>query len=384
MIQKKDLNNSFLFSKVLSIYLVINTINLAISLLFSNVVILSIKTIVLGLSFLLFYMHTYKNKKDVWVELCFFEFVFFVICLISILFNTNIVDKIIDRCIWTFVFCIPVFVSARTVNNTDDILDNIIPASLVTLFFSTVVYAYLYKNMDFQYVMSFGYNLLLPSIVFFENRRKKWLYPFLFIFSTLLIVAVGSRGPLLGLGVYLLISVLLSKQTKINVKIFWSIIITLVAIFYDVVLNYLSKFIKTIGINSRTLSLLVNGDFINDSGRLNIWKFALEKIGEKPLIGWGICGELQFMSVYPHMLFIELMIDFGLVIGVFLTIYVMYKMLHSLWVTKCSNFMVLSLICTGVIPLLLSGSYLQGVLFWAFMGVSSSYTLTKRRLRFYV
>jgi O-antigen ligase len=82
-------------------------------------------------------------------------------------------------------------------------------------------------------------------------------------------------------------------------------------------------------------------------------------IKEKPFVGWGVGGEASLLGTYPHNIFLELCLNFGLILGGVLCIILVVSILATFFASDGVNKDIfLIYLCTGFVPLLISATYL--------------------------
>lgn len=225
-----------------------------------------------------------------------------------------------------------------------------------------------------RYSMSLSYYMLLPTIiylkVFFENFSLKYFISF--TISLLVILALGARGPIMCIGIFV-IMYLLNNRTKLTYKIiivYSSILASLMLIFVNInkLLLFMYNFMESFGISSRTLRLFMKGD-ISSSGRDYLYKEIIYQIKENPIMGIGVTGDRLYIGTYTHNVFIEILSGFGVVFGSLIIILLILVSFKSIKQSdrNDSNFMVIWF-SIGLAPLIVSGSYLIDFNFWIFFG----------------
>ncbi len=218
---------------------------------------------------------------------------------------------------------------------------------------------------------SMRYSYLLSIILYFytnaviEGKKK---YIIIIILELVLLLIYGSRGPILCYMIFLGVSVFLKKGSG------WikSIVVTLGVlgiVFYNNIGAIILKTLNTYGIRSRTLSLLFS-DFSHTSGRDILADQARVMIQKKPVFGWGIAGEYLEMENYPHNIFLELQIDYGVVIGcgifwalLIITVILVFRL------KGVRGKLFLIFVAYGYISLFYSGTYLTDHGFSMFLGL---------------
>ncbi|WP_287640977.1 O-antigen ligase family protein [Bacteroides sp.] len=315
-----------------------------------------------------------KLKQTIFVYTL-FTFLF----AISILLGKENTDYIIQEGLrFTYPICIPIFLSVISIKNIRILLHVSLLISYIGAFIG-IVYAILFVTgnlpmLEDMYNMAFGYALLLPTLFLIYFDKNKILITFLI----LAILLAGSRGPLIPIFILILAKMFTAYSKKKIFFIFTSILLIFLALF-PILLNYLSD----IGINSRTLFLLLDGSFDSDSGRGDIYTFVWEKVLERPLIGYGFFADRVFLGMYCHNIFMEMFLNWGIFIPLFLYIIIMYVGLYLYRIiNEEERLLLILLFSSSVIPLLLSSSYLIDFRLPIFMGVIyvyiNKYSILKR------
>ena len=227
-----------------------------------------------------------------------------------------------------------------------------------------VVYVVSFLNGIFvidTYNMGFSYGLLLPTLVLYTHKKKYSLMGAAFLF--LLIISIGSRGAAIVIVFYILYDIIFNNP-KYFFPLFGVGILSLLFI------TQISQYLSGIGIHSRTLSLFEHGAITQDSGRGEIYQKAIHFISESPILGHGLYFDRVFLNgAYCHNLFLEAFLNWGLPLGVIFFLILFYKSarvyMSSLIVDK--NLLVI-LFFSSVIPLMVSGSYLDDYTFALFLG----------------
>ena len=179
-------------------------------------------------------------------------------------------------------------------------------------------------EIHMSYNLSLGYNALIFVLVFLycaleEKKPLDWIGAAVGLF---IILAGGSRGPFLDIGIFFLIYILLKmarsrKKTVLLISLILGF--TILWIVYPYLLAFLSSILTRVGLSSRFITKLLSGEIATDSGRYQIWAAAWEMIKAKPW-GYGAFGSRPVISQYiyvahPHQFFLEVLVDFGVLLG---------------------------------------------------------------------
>lgn len=237
-----------------------------------------------------------------------------------------------------------------------------------------------------QYSMTYGYNLLIPACLlwfyFVLEKRIKWIaYDGIIV---MLMVLRGSRASVLCLFIFMVLVYIFVDSEKHNTGRQVRIVVALsllgvTAVSFQSIVSVLVKLLS----NSRTLYLLsTNISF--DSGRSGIMDFYWEEINNHLFSFKGILSDRVIYSQkfgtgfsltnYPHNFIIEVLFQFGVIIGILFLLFLLSLLLKKFKEIRiCSNpyytcfyFM---LFVAGLIKLFFSASYLTSVEFFLLLGM---------------
>ena len=218
---------------------------------------------------------------------------------------------------------------------------------------------------------------LLPNVLFvisFAIRRKNlitWLFAALGIFYTF---SLGTRGPVLVIFVFIFSSFLLAKSVKKSIKIIvtslflFTIIVFVTPMLRESLLTPLNNLLKQLGLSTRIIDSFlyekVSSSF--DSGRSELYAIVFKKLLERPLIGYGVYGEWQWIGWTAHNIFLEILIHYGFIFGIVLISWVLINVITQFLKTKndISRNIILIFICFVFVRGLIGGSYLSYGLFF--------------------
>ena len=194
--------------------------------------------------------------------------------------------------------------------------------------------------------------------------------------ATLIVLALGARGPLLCLAAFVFLKLIQPKNSlKLGAILGYLALIiagiTMVALFEEVLLlinDYLLRF----GIKSRSISLFLRPD-VHLSGRDKLYEIVIEALLENPLVGLGLLGDRVLINTYVHNFFIEIFSHFGIVIGFLLLISLLFILLKNIVTRNKIKYDMLAIWTgLGLMPLMVSSSYLINLNFWVLLGLLMS------------
>lgn len=275
------------------------------------------------------------------------------------------------------------------------ILNKFIPLSIIY----AIIYMWDYDAGGYLYNMSMSYSLVLPAILsmFIFIDRKNIIYLSATGAMLTVIMILGSRGPLLcfavSTGVYMFI---IKKYNFKNLVSYTAVVLTMTIIiagFGDTIINYLLELYPS----SRTINMFINNSALSDTGRNPIMQASLNQIIDFPLNMLGIFGDRILLSralndetslgLHPHNLFLELFLQFGVIIACGIIVFLLYLMLvGTRYAYKCMDNGFIKFYCLffslGFIQLFFSGSYLINPNFWILIALILSIE-TKKRQKFF-
>lgn len=306
-------------------------------------------------------------------------YVFFVgIFLYNYLFFGQNLEFLKDIIFPFFFTCLPSLLysySVRDIKVFKDVMENI---SRIVFILGLLISILVFTNkMSLgSYSMSLSYYMLLPAIIYLNNsfKDKKAMYINIFILSMLIILILGARGPLMCIGIFTLLYMITNKS-KLNYKTLFqffgsSLFFILVFINLNKMIMYLYNFLINLGLNSRTLLLILTDELSSSRSRNNLYIEIIELIKENPIFGIGIGGDRYYTGMYSHNIFIEILSGFGVIVGILVMLLLLlfcYKVIKLK--NKDDNNLMIIWISIGLVPLLVSGSYLTDFKFWIFLGL---------------
>ena len=243
--------------------------------------------------------------------------------------------------------------------------------------------------LDSAYSQDMGYEALVPFVIFTGILLKKRTAYNIFgmIASIIFVVMSGARGPLLCLLLSCLVLFLIYAQMDIKkllaVAVIGGFCAVIVFINYQAIMQWLISVFDSFGVSTRILYGLLNKDLSDDVMRGRLRSFAWEYVKNHVIGGTGFVNDRQLIyesllvgvaqgasGTYVHNFFLELMMQFGLVPGLFMSVLFSTKLIKSFsrqysFNTKLFLSMLLSI---AFWPLMISRSYLSVAYFYLLSG----------------
>ncbi len=209
-----------------------------------------------------------------------------------------------------------------------------------------------------QYNLNYGYQVVFCFILYILLYlfNKQIIDLILSVISIYLVLSCGSRGSLICIAVATVLVILfLLKTTAVNTLKFYGLIgLTIVTAVFagpglSMLFTYLAKVFDKYGISSRTLRMFIKGKMDNTSGRDVIYQVARDMIRQKPITGYGFFGDRYRLRKivyfgYPHNVVLEIMIQFGVIIGTLFLAIVLYKAFRMLIKNNDAGWMLLLIV----------------------------------------
>lgn len=326
------------------------------------------------------------------------DFLFILLFLLTILFSylfhpetNNYFTQSNLRPI--YVETIPFFLIAVCFRCNQSTLKRLTYFSFVAIILN-ILYMFLFVGLtseEGEYYMGQAY-ILLPHVMFAINSIfdrtiiHKRIVPILFsLLGVFFLVAMGTRGPLLIAVVYFVIKTFLAidKRKLKTIVMFTAFAIALFGLiasgYYLVLFENLSNTLSRYGMSTRIIDMLLENEYLSHtSGRDKIYELLLQKISERPILGYGIFGEEQF-GVLAHNIALEIIMYYGIPIGATIIIAYIVIALRAYFKSnnKYAKDLILLFFVMTVVHAPFGGSHLSYYFFFL-LGLSIS-TLRKQK-----
>lgn len=335
-----------------------------------------ISKIVVGILMLRAFSIVIKKKLRAIIILYCFMISIFLFHYVFFLQNRK---YIIDIVFNFFSISLPLYIYALSITELKEFFKVAEKAAIFVLCVTSLTFILeLFNIIDIGlYSMSLSYYLLFPCLLYLYKFMDTITIKSMFIvlISIVMILAIGARGPILCIACYLIIFLInqIREKNEIKKEIFYIIIILILLfgmIFLKEILTLLNNFLNSHGISSRSITLFLRDDVFL-SGREDIYKEAFELIKKYPIFGVGIAGDRAFISgYYVHNLFLELLLDFGVFTGSIISIILIALFIKNVFFINNDKRKIYNIFfCMGVIPLMVSGSYLSDMYLYIYLGL---------------
>jgi hypothetical protein len=233
--------------------------------------------------------------------------------------------------------------------------------------------------------MTTAYALLPCVLIFVYQTIVAFSFTRAFILATSLILLIGQGNRGTVFNVFTFATLALTLAAVYSNKNFLRLVVVVVAmaaiyLFLPNIVALLDHFaVGKLGMSERVFNLLAD-DFFNSHGRDVLVQRSWEGIRDNPL-GYGFYGDRALLDAYPHRLYLEILLQYGVIFGTIILGYIVYLVIRALNCVKndfhITLFLVL-LICWVFIKLSISGSYTKEPSFFFLLGVCVNIIRHKR------
>lgn len=309
----------------------------------------------------------FQLKKSDKIHFVITELIAFLLLLLTSVRYPSIGISVFSSYGWIIISFIPIIISILH-TDLDTLYNYLHGTSYFITLLCTLIYFFHIRNLSTNLV--FSYTLLLPFLIHINEfiKKKNILIFILILFESYMLLTYGSRGTLV-CAVLFVVFLILKKIGLKNLKYFIGICLIIFSIYeimyFTGVFDSIYQYYLEEGRYIRILDLISKGEFFSNNGRFEIYHNYFGYILEKPFLGWGIGADI-YIGIFPHNLLIELIFNFGIILGTILIIIMIILIAKLLLNNNHSLFLIL--FCSGILPLFFSFSYLEWMNFWIFIG----------------
>ncbi len=236
---------------------------------------------------------------------------------------------------------------------------------------------------DNRYSMGLGYSCTIPAIILtIDAVQKKRMVSIISVIAlSVTIVSFGSRGPIIEL---ILFAAFFSVRYLFNKRKYFQsalilLVITVTLLFYKNLLSFFSLLLQRSGIQSRVIRVLTT-QTLYLSGRDTFYEILIPIIRDNPFAIRGINAEWDILGIYAHNFIIELLYQFGIVLGTAIVMLIIVRMVKTLFIKEIdvSGILCLMFMFASIPQLFVSGSLWTSYTFWLWMAIYSKIMTTKQ------
>lgn len=232
-----------------------------------------------------------------------------------------------------------------------------------------------------SYSLSFGYNSAFLCVVclYLSKYYKPYFYKAVGVLTLALSVLYGSRGALIVPLSYIFFQMFFFTEDTFSKKELVKRILIALAflaciLFYEQILSVLISMFRSLGLGSRSIESLIEGNIGDLNGRDNLWMYSLELIRKNFFTGLGPYGDRYYLSTiynwgYPHNIFLEFLLEFG-ILGLIMLIVLIISSFKIIRQKRDYEFKAIFVVFfSNSLKLLVSDSFWYNSFFWSVLAL---------------
>lgn len=271
-----------------------------------------------------------------------------------------------------FLYSLPGYFFVRQLKKYDYLIKYMRIFSYIVVCMSIFVF-FLSRDSSAAQYMTFSYNMLtqLFFIIIYTPDKYRIIHSIVVALGIFVFLFGGARGATISFliaGMIYFLSFNKITGRQVFSTLFVGVGTTAFVIFKEEVLTAIDRLLGLFSIDSRTFQMLLSGEMLSDDIRVELYRSTWDKIG---LLGNGFMGDRVILNNYPHNLFMELLIQFGWVIGIVLCVLICICLVVGLYKKQnAESVLIFILLPCGFIKLMMTGSYLnQEPAFYILLGL---------------
>lgn len=213
--------------------------------------------------------------------------------------------------------------------------------SVIAILVNTLYLAYYLNSgrifsVDSMYE-SYGLLFNVLVVIGWTINHKNFYGMIISFLGLIYLFSMGTRGPILLTAAF--VGVLLISRIKSSWKVRFYVLVTgLIAIISELLFNILnqiainlSNIIKAFGLSTRIFESFLYGQHTESLvERQIIYESLISLLKEKLYFGYGLYGEYQFIGWSAHNIYIQVIFEFGIFIGILLILLYTYKFIKAI------------------------------------------------------
>lgn len=242
--------------------------------------------------------------------------------------------------------------------------------SCFSIFMESIFIWFILRGSDMQNDddMSRAYFLLLTvlfAVNYAYDKRTFWGLAASAV-GILALLSMGTRGPIMIILAFFAAKIYQTSTKKGKGTIVLVVILLLMwfvnSSLWNAFLLFLRDIISTIGLSTRIIDYTIQGETLSDyTERDEIFDVVISKIHERPLTGWGLYGEWQFVGWSAHNMYLEILQNYGVIIGGIILLWMFYIAIKAFFTTKSIpvRSLVLMFVCNVFVRGFFGGTFLS-------------------------
>lgn len=219
-----------------------------------------------------------------------------------------------------------------------------------------------------------GAYLLLPHlclVCYWALKYHKVKDVFVTFLGFIFLLFLGNRGALGCFCIYIVSYFIFICKIRLKLVFFLTSIISVIWLNLSSIIFFLYNKAFSLGLSVRLFDKYLSDELFVSESRDSIHEILWDYIYSNSILGNGIGASNSIISTYPHNVLIEFWLEFGLVMGSLLLIILFGVIIKGFFSTSCEQekVFILILICSCLLKLFLSGTYLDETYFFMLIGL---------------
>ena len=304
-------------------------------------------------------------------DLCIMLFVVLAILFTWFIYPDNIEKYMFgEKQFWATVFPLfRFFIVGLFIIPKEETLDLMGKVSCIAILVETFFVFFFLRGSDMQSQddMSRAYFMLLNVllVINYAFNRKTLIGIAISAVAIILLLSMGSRGPIMIVMAFLAAKIFQLSANKGSRGVIIAVLLVLMwfvnSPYWDFSLIFLQSSFDSFGMSTRVIDFTIQGETLTYySERDEIAELVINKIKERPLMGWGVYGEWQFVGWAAHNMYLEILNHYGVILGVIIILWMIFISIKAYLVAKMSPIrdLVLLLVCFVFVRGVFGGGFL--------------------------
>lgn len=245
----------------------------------------------------------------------------------------------------------------------DETLSLMGKVSCVAIFVESLFVYFILRGSELQSNddMSRAYFILLNVMLTINYAfDKKTIVGIVFsVVGLIFLSSMGTRGPVVISLSFIMLKIIQASTNKGRGFLAIAVIAFLIwfvnSSYWNGFLLSVRNLIEQIGLSTRVIDLALQDEALNyTSGRDEIAEVVISKIKERPLTGWGVYGEWQFVNWSAHNMYLEILDNYGVILGGAIILWMFFISIKAFLVAKIPS-------VRSLLLLLLCFVYVRGI-----------------------
>lgn len=239
------------------------------------------------------------------------------------------------------------------------------------------------KLIHSTYDMGVGYGLVFVAVIFLCQflKEKRIIALLLSGVSVVLVLQNGSRGALLCYALCIVMAIICKGNTRLYEirRLIWIGLFAVVCAVglagFKQITSVVGNLLVNLGVNSRTIVSMAEGTLLSGNGRNAITELALSAIKDGGIVGLGAFGDRPYIAPhfwwgYSHNFILEIICDFGLILGPILVVLLLGVLARIVISPKNDDYRYVFIVFVSMAAKLFISDTIWGYTrFWALLGL---------------